>query len=229
MTMKVLFAAFLMMTTLVSFGQTPNEARVVPPLRQQIFGVSNVAYDLPKYEFDTSGLVFFGNGFLITQEEFLLAFYEIPRSDSSQAAQNKFLDEYILKLQKIFEAMDQDLDTSTTFQLNFLKYKQDMITPWLNEGYSRLDAEARPEVKFALRQYYGDQLLRVLNQKEIWSKDTDENLQEFYNDHLALYQGQSFATSKTKVVHDLNKKLETDLNERVNGKFPFVVNPKHPR
>lgn len=227
--MKVLFTSLVLLIGLVSFGQTPNEARVVPPLRQQTFGVSNVAYDLPKYEFDSSGLVYFGNGYLITKNEFLQAFYETPRSDSSQAVQNKFLDEYILKLQKIFEAMDQNLDTSTAFQLNFLKYKQDLITPHLNAGKTRLEAEAMDSVKYSLRKYYGDQLLRALNQKEIWSKDTDANLQEYYNEHLELYQGQSFAISKTKVVHDLNKKLETDLNAKVKGKFLYRINPAYPR
>lgn len=223
--MKLLFTAILVLTGLFSSGQTPNEARVVPPLRQQTFGVSNVTYDLKKYVFDTSGLAYFGNGFLLTKNEFLQAFYETNRSDSSQTAQNKFLSEYILRYQKIFEAMSQNMDTSMTFQINFLKYKQDLITPYLNKGMTRLEAEALDTVKYSVRKYYSDQLLRALNYKEIWSQDTDENLRQFYNEHLALYQGQTFEISKTKVVHDLNRKLETDLNERVKSKFPYVANP----
>jgi len=227
--MKTISTSLFIVFSLFAFGQTPDDTRVVPPLRQQTFGITYAKYDILKYEFDTSGLVYFDNGYLITREEFNYVLREAHAMDTSEQIKKRMLSDFILARQKVFEAMDQDLDTAKAFQLNFLMYKQELITPYLNEGKTRLEAEAIPEVKFALRKYYSDEMIRVLNIKEIWSQDTDENLRPYFNGHPELYQGQPYEISKTKVVHDLNKKLETDLNARVTGKFQFVVNPADQR
>lgn len=234
--MRTAFTFALLFSMLLAYGQTSvpakdttHDARVIPVLRKQTFGEFHAFADVRTYEFDTSGLVIFNNGCLITSEEFRFVLSKAGASDTTQAVKNKMLDDLILSRQKMFEAMDQNLDTSLAFQLDFLKYKQELITPYLNEGRTRLEAESLPEVKYALRAYYCDQLLHALQKKEVWSKDTDGNLIDFWSEHPELYQGQSFAISRTKVIYDLNKKLETALNERVQSKFPYAVNPSWKR
>ena len=193
-------------------------------VRQQTFGVYSSYTTFEGIKFDSGELVIFSNGYKITRDEFLVVFRGDSLSDTSNAAKTAYLKKYILNYQKAFEAMDQGLDTTTQFQLDYLTYKQGLITPYLNEGKTRLEAEALPEVKYALRRYYADKLVRILMNKEVWAPQTDAVLQEFYYDHLSLYQGQPFEISKTKVIYDQQKEKETDLMQRINTKFLFKIN-----
>jgi hypothetical protein len=225
--MRPLFIALYLVFAISTYGQSGSgSAKQVPALRTQTFGELHAMTDPRTYQFDSAGLVMFSNGYLISRGEFLQAWKEANLADTSQKAKAKFLDDYILRFQKIAEAMNQELDTVVAFQIEYLKFKQELITPYLNAGKTRLEAEAMDSVKYALRTHYGDQLIRVLNYKEIWSEDTDENLRQFYSTH-DLYQGQTFETSKTKVVFDLNKELETKLKGRVQNNFPFAINPRY--
>jgi hypothetical protein len=153
------------------------------------------------------------------------AFNAAPRRDSSLATKKKYLDEYILNHQRMFEAFEMNLDTAKDFQLNFLLFKQDLITPYLNEGKTRVEAEALPHVKYTLREQYEKMILKELMKQEVWSHASDESrLRAYFSEHPELYQGQPFEISKTKVVFDLQKELESALNARVQGKFQFSKN-----
>jgi hypothetical protein len=230
--MKRTLIALLMVAGSTCFAQAPGKGGETTPaerhtiLRHQVFGEYTPVSDVRNYAFDSTGLVVFTNGNVITKEEFLHAFNSATRKDSSQETKTQFLNEFILGRQKVFEAMDLQLDTSTAFQLEFLKYKQDFITPYLNEGYTRVQAEALPHVRFSLRQHYSGMLIVELMRKEIWSKGITSNLRAFFDQHPELYQGQSFEISRTKVVHDYNKQLEAELMQRIQGKFVYATNAK---
>lgn len=220
--MRSILTTLFATLTIIAFGQ--GNANAV--LRQQTFGVYSSIPDLKSYPLDTNTLVVFSNGYVLTKEEFQTVFHATG-ADTTGISKTKYLDKLIDSYQKCFEAMDQNMDTSTRFQLDYLKYKQEVITPWLNEGYSRVDAEAHPDVKYVLRKYYTDKLVQRLLAKEVWSKANDEGDQKtFFYAHPELYQGQPFEISKTKVVFDYQKELETALNERVQKKFDFAKNEK---
>ncbi|HTF03139.1 MAG TPA: hypothetical protein VK826_03905 [Bacteroidia bacterium] len=230
--MKYSLILALLFSVLVATAQPANTIVTNPPegneylLRRQIYGTFSNDVNLGKYVFNDHSLVILQNGYVITDEEFLLAFRSAKRADTSAAAKAKFLDQFILSKQKVFEAMEQNLDTTTAFKLEFLKYKQEKVTPYLNQGYSRLEAEALPEFKYFIRQYYDGMILFELMNKEVWSKANSDNgaLRTFYNEHLDLYQGQSFEVSRTKVIHDYQAQLEKALEARVKEKFPFKTN-----
>jgi hypothetical protein len=209
------------------FAQQSKLDPNVPVLRKQVFSEYTPLADVRTYAFDTSSLVAFSNGFIVSHEEFIHVFNSAVRKDSSLATKTKFLDEYILGRQRMFEAFEQNLDTATEFQLEFLKYKQNFITPYLNEGYTRVEAEALPEVKYSLRAHYSGMILFELMMKEVWMKANSEADQKtFFYAHPELYQGQPFGVSKTKVVFDYQKELESSLNSRVQSKFTFAKNEK---
>jgi hypothetical protein len=221
----LLILLVLISGSLQLFAQQSNLATNIPVLRKQLFSEYTPLADVRTYKFDTSALVAFSNGFIVSKEEFMHVFNSAVRKDSSQETKTKFLDEYILGRQRMFEAFEQNLDTSTAFQLEFLKYKQNFITPYLNKGYTRVEAEALPEVKYALRAHYSGMILFELMLKEVWSKANKESDQKtFFYAHPELYQGQPFEISKTKVVYDYQKQLETELNSKVQGKFSFAKN-----
>lgn len=221
---RVLIVFFIFFAT-IAHAQQSNLATNVPALRKQLFSEYTPLADVRTYAFDTSSLVAFSNGFIVSKEEFMHVFNSAVRKDSSLETKTKFLDEYILGRQRMFEAFEQNLDTSTAFQLEFLKYKQEFITPYLNEGYTRIDAEAMPEVKYSLRAHYSGMILFELMMKEVWMKANDVGDQKtFFYAHPELYQGQPFDISKTKVVFDYQKQLETELNARVQGKFAYKTN-----
>lgn len=194
-------------------------------LRRQVFGEYEHTTDVNVYVFGHNQLAIFGNGYVLTQEEYNYAWNRTKR-DSSAAAKAKFLDDMMLLYQKTFEGMELGLDTSTSFQLEFLKYKQEKLTPYLNQGYSRVEAEALPEFKYFIRQYYGGMIVFELMNSQVWMKANMDNvaLRNYYNEHLSLYQGQSFEVARSKVVYDYQKELEKQLDERVRQKFPCKAN-----
>ncbi len=226
---RLLFTIVLIFASLSGelVAQQSNLSTNVPALRKQVFSEYTPLADVRTYAFDTSALIAFSNGFLVSKEEFMHAFNAAPRRDSSLATKTKYLDEYILNHQRMFEAFEMNLDTSKDFQLNFLLFKQELITPYLNEGKSRVEAEALPEVKYSLREKYEKMILKELMRREVWSKANDEGDQKtFFYSHPELYQGQPFEISKTKVVFDYQKELESALNARVQSKFAFAKNDK---
>lgn len=212
---------FILFTLVSAFASAQGNANAV--LRQQTFGVYSSVSDLSSVQLDSNTLAVFGNGYMLTRQEFELD-YHSSGADSAGIPKTKYLNTLIAAYQWCFEAMDQQLDTSMAFQLSFLKHKQEIITPYLNEGKTRVEAEALPEVKYALRLYYSEELGRRLKHKEIWSQMTDENLKPFFYAHPELYQGQPYEISKTKVVHDYQKELESGLTTRMQGKFPYKMN-----
>lgn len=218
----LLFVCLLAAAVCVAQNTQPVDERYM--LRKQVFGDYARTGDVMAYKFDTADVVLFNTGYVATKEEFLFLFYSVPRKDSTAAGKKQFLDEFTLSRQRVFEAMEQCLDTAYSFQLGFLIHKQNFITPYLDKGYTRVEAEALPEVKYALRQEYSSMIITELLRKEIWSKATTFNLKAFYTTHPELYQGQSFEISRTKVVYDYQKQLEEELNERVRNKFQYKAN-----
>ena len=214
--MKKCFTLFCLLVVLVVAAQSNPKA----VLRQQTFGVYSSFNSLEEIKFDSTDLVVFQNGYKITKEE-LLTLYTL---DSAVMPKKTYLDKYVVSYVQAFEAMDQGLDTTTKFQLDYLTHKQEIITPYLNEGKTRVEAEALPQVKYALRKYYVEQLAKLLMKKEVYVFQSDDVLRDYYNEHLSLYQGQSFDISKTKVIYDSQKEKETALNTRIQSKYPFKTN-----
>lgn len=216
--MKHLVLILFAFITVASYGQNANAM-----LRQQTFGVYSSIADLQAVKPDTNTIAVFGNGFALTREE-LETVYTVIGGDSSAFTKKEMADEMIASYQRCFEAMDQNLDTSVTFQIDFLQYKQSIITPYLNEGKTRTEAEALPEVKYVLRLYYVDKMEMKLKAKEIWSQSPDSKLREYFAAHPEKYQGQPYEISRTKVIYDYQKELETAMMTRVTAKFPVQKN-----
>lgn len=213
-------------TTLICFC-TSLVAGIDPhALRRQIYGDFVKDTNFVTHVFKTNELVAFENGYSITKDEFYYNWNRAKRPDSSLSAKTKVLNEMIASYQKVFEGFDQCLDTATSFQLEFLKFKQERLTPYLDKGYSRVEAEALPEFKYFLRWYYNGMVIFNVVNKEVWAKAAmDESaLRRFYNDHIGLYQGQTFEISRTKVIHDYQLELDKKLIERVQIKFPYKIN-----
>ncbi len=220
--MKNLATILLLVSSGIAMAQ-PGEAFA---LRKQIYSDYYDTLDLAKYTFKLNTLVVFQNGYEMTTVFFMNIFRSQKRTDTTQTGKAKFLDDVIVMQQKVFEGMDQGIDTTTAFKLEFLKHKQNSLTPYFNEGYTRLEAEALPEFKYAMRQYYDGIILFELMNKEVWKKGNSDNeaLRNFYNEHLALYQGQTFEISRTKVVHDYQAELEKQLIAKSASKFPCKIN-----
>ncbi len=214
--MKRSLLIFCLLIGVTAFAQSNPKAI----LRQQTFGVYSSYSSLDEIKFDSTDLVVFQNGYKISKEE-LLTLYTL---DSAVMPKKTYLDKYVVNYARAFEAMDQGLDTTTKFQLDYLTHKQELITPYLNEGKTRVEAEALPQVKYALRKYYVEQLAKLLMKKEVYVFQSDDVLRDFYNEHLSLYQGQPFDISKTKVIYDSQKEKETALNTRIQSKYPFKTN-----
>lgn len=222
--MKIRLTLLLLLPALLLLAQDQKPEPIYKQVRLQTYGAYYPLKDLQAHAFGVHDLVVFANGCVITDAEFREAFFAAERSDTSAAAKSKFLDEFVLGRQRVFEAMEKDLDTSNQFQLEFLTQKQNILTPYLNEGKTRQEAEALPEVKFKLRRYHSGRLQFELMNREIWSQSSTAKLREFYNNNPALYQGQSFEISRTKVIHDYQKQLEDEMNARIKAKFPFRIN-----
>lgn len=223
--MRSVLTVLILFSGLLLSAQDKSAEPLYKKVRQLTFGDYYPLTDLKSHKFGEHSLVAFANGYVITDEEFRTAFFAAERSDTSAAAKSKFLNEYILGRQRTFEGMDMDLDSSNRFMMEFIQYKQSTLTPYLNEGKTREEAEALPEVKFGIRRYYAGMVQFELMNREVWSKSNNTAaLREFYNNHLSLYQGQSFEISKTKVVHDYQKELESDLDVRIGQKFPYRIN-----
>jgi hypothetical protein len=194
-------------------------------LRKQVFGDFGKKINVDTFSFASQQLAVFNNSYVITMEEYHYSWNRTKR-DSTHDKRVAFLGDLVLLYQKAFEAMDKQMDTSTAFQLEFLKYKQTALTPYLNEGYTRVEAEELPAFKFMLRQYYCGILVFELMNMEVWTKanrDTEAQ-KNYYNNHIDLYQGQNFETSRTKVIHDYQKELESNLDARVREKFTSRMN-----
>jgi hypothetical protein len=223
--MKHALIALLLLAGPLLPAQEQQPEPLYKKVRQLVFGEYYPVQDLNALKLGDHALVAFSNGYVIEDTEFRNAFFATERSDTSAAAKTKFLNEYILGRQKTFEGMDMDLDSSSRFMLEYIQYKQTLITPYLNAGKTRIEAEELPEVKYALRRQYAGMVQFELMSQEVWSKSNNTVvLREFYNNHLGLYQGQSFEISRTKVVHDYQKELETELNARVQSRFPYKIN-----
>jgi hypothetical protein len=206
--MKKIITLLCICLSLTAFAQSNPKAIV----RQQTFGVYTSFESQEAIKFDTSDLVVFMNGYRLTKDE-LLTLYAL---DSAVMAKATYLDKYVTSYKRAFEAMEQGLDTTTKFQLDYLTHKQELITPYLNEGKTRAEAEALPSVKYSLRRYYVQQLEKLLLKREVYVFQSDDVLRDYYNDHLSLYQGQSFEISKTKVIFDSQKEKEKSLNTRID-------------
>lgn len=210
---------FLFCSTLLSSAIDPFA------LRRQVFGEFEHTTDVNAYVFGPNELAIFSNGYVLTQDEYNRAWGQTKR-DTSGNAKEEFLGDMILMYQKVFEAMELCLDTSMAFQLEFLKYKQQKLNPYLEKGYSRVEAESLPEFKYFIRQYYNGMILFELMNREVWTKANSDNaaLRKYYSEHPDKYQGQPFEVARSKVVYDYQKELEKQLDDRVKKKFQCKIN-----
>lgn len=194
-------------------------------LRNQVFGDYGKKILVDTFQFGTRHLAVFSNSYVLTLDDYNYSWYAAKR-DSTREKRMQHVNDMIDMYQKAFTAMEMNLDTSTSFQLEFLQYKQQQLTPYLNQGMTRSDVEALPEFRYKIRHYYCGMAIFELMNKEVWTKanrDT-QGQKDYYYNHLDKYQGQSFEISKTKVIYDWQKELEVKLLERVKSNYAFKIN-----